>query len=112
MVRSRPIKLVIDTFHYFVGGTSPEDLVRTPGQELGIVHVNDIPDRPYAELTDGMRVLPGEGGADLRSFRRGLDGIGFDGWLSLELFNEDLWRREPQEAANLSWQSMQSMQAG
>ncbi len=111
-VQLHRIKLVIDTFHFFVGGTSREDLAQTPGQDIGIVHLNDFPDRPYAELTDAMRLLPGEGRADLRSFRRSLDGIGFDGWLSLELFNEDLWRRDPQEAANLSWQSIQSILAG
>ena len=107
LVRSHRIKLAIDTFHFFVGGTSLEDLARTPGEDIGIVHVNDFPDRPYAELTDAMRLLPGEGRADLSPLRRRLDEIGFDGWLSLELFNEDLWRRDPQDAATLSWQGMQ-----
>ncbi len=112
LVRSHGVRLVIDTFHFFIGGSTREDLARTPGRDIGIVHVNDLPDRPQAGLTDAMRILPGAGRADLRALRRELDAIGFDGWLSLELFNEDLWRRDPQEAAGLAYQSMQMIQAG
>ncbi|MGQ9780220.1 MAG: sugar phosphate isomerase/epimerase family protein [Bacillota bacterium] len=106
-VRRHEIKLVIDTFHFFVGGTTLEDLKKTPGKDIGLVHVNDFPDRPLAELTDAMRVLPGMGRADLRSIMRGLKEIGFDGLVSLELFNEELWRLAPQEAAGRAWQSLQ-----
>ncbi len=107
LVRGYEIKLVIDTFHFFVGGTRLEDLLQTPGERIGIVHINDFPEMPYHDLTDAMRVLPGGGQADLRAIRRALRKIGFDGWVSLELFNEEMWKLSPAEAASRSWQSLQ-----
>ncbi|MGE5551845.1 MAG: sugar phosphate isomerase/epimerase family protein [Bacteroidota bacterium] len=107
MVKKHEIKLVIDTFHYYVGGTRLDDLLATAADRLGIIHVNDLPDVPFARLNDGMRLLPGEGRADLSQIQAGLKKIGFGGRVSLELFNEELWRATPQEAADLSWRSMQ-----
>jgi len=107
LVKGYEIKLVVDTFHFYVGGTSMEALKGTPVERIGMVHLNDLPDVPYGQLTDGMRLLPGDGRADLGAIHRGLREIGFAGWVSLELFNEDLWRLNPQEVAHLSWKSLQ-----
>jgi sugar phosphate isomerase/epimerase len=43
------------------------------------------------------RVFPGEGSADVPAIMRGLDAGGFDGWLDLEVFSDDLWRLPPDE---------------
>ncbi|HHY46507.1 MAG TPA: sugar phosphate isomerase/epimerase [Firmicutes bacterium] len=107
MVKGYDIKLVIDTFHFFVGGTGLDSLAKVPANRIGIVHINDIPDLPYDKLTDAMRLLPGDGRAGLEPFCEVLKKAGFDGWLSLELFNEDLWKLNPQEVAAMAWRSLQ-----
>ena len=47
-----------------------------------------------------MRVLPGAGVLDLPAWLRAIrDATGYDGYVSLELFNDELRALEPAEAA-------------
>ncbi|HTN03542.1 MAG TPA: TIM barrel protein, partial [Planctomycetaceae bacterium] len=72
-------------------------------------HFNDAPaEPPRLEQHDHSRVLPGDGHLNLTQWLKNLRAIGYDGWLSLELFNEKLWARDPLEVAKLGLQKMQS----
>lgn len=81
-----PGPVVIDTFHWSLGGSSLDDLRACDPARIALVHVNDAPPGDLAALTDEDRVLPGEGGLPLDGFYRALLGTGYDGVLSLELF--------------------------
>jgi 2-keto-myo-inositol isomerase len=35
--------------------------------------------------------------------------IGYQGWLSLELFREDLWKRDPLEVARIGLEKMRAV---
>ena len=48
-------------------------------------------------MTDGDRVYPGDGVAPLADILRTLREIGFDGYLSIELFNPTYWKQDPLE---------------
>jgi 2-keto-myo-inositol isomerase len=82
-----PGPVVIDTFHWALGGSRPEDLRACDPARIALVHVNDAPAESMAALVDEDRVLPGEGTLPLDGFYRALLDIGYDGVLSLELFS-------------------------
>jgi sugar phosphate isomerase/epimerase len=53
--------------------------------------------------------MPGEGVIDLQKFVRLLKQIGYNGFVSLELFREDLWRADPLEVARTGLQKMRAI---
>ncbi|GMA60992.1 hypothetical protein NZD89_15185 [Alicyclobacillus fastidiosus] len=67
---------------------------------VGIVHVNDCPDDANREtIMDKDRVFPGDGILPSKKFAQLLDGIGYNGFLSLELSIEHF---EHQSALNVA----------
>lgn len=102
-------KVLVDTFHFHKGGSSLADLRALPGELVGLVHVNDVPSLPHHLLQDRHRVMPGEGSLDLPGFLSALKETGYDGFLSLELFNEDYWRAGPVEVAKRGAESLRRL---
>jgi sugar phosphate isomerase/epimerase len=96
-VGAKNLALTIDLFHFYTGGCATSDLLEIPGRMVNLVHIDDAPNLP--ELDDSKRVLPGDGSMDVQGFLGALREIGFDGPLSVELFNRDLWSREPDQVA-------------
>jgi len=96
------IGLIIDTFHYYTGRSTLDTLEDFPLDRLWAVHFNDAEPGPLETLTDDKRLLPGKGVIRLDEFARGLKERGWDGWLSVELFREEYWRRNPFEVAKES----------
>lgn len=88
--------IVSDTYHLMRGGGSLEELAALKPGELGIFHINDLPAEPPVEVqTDYDRVMLGEGTLDLPHVIDLLKHIGYYGPVSLELFNETLWEKDP-----------------
>lgn len=80
--------LLLDAYHLYRGGNSFAGLNLVSGNAMPIFHMNDYPAELAREkLTDGDRVFPGDGVAPLRSILEILYKNGFNGVLSLELFN-------------------------
>ncbi len=81
------VKILLDPFHMYTGGSDVTSLAYLSGANIGIVHVNDYPAVPSrAQITDADRVFPGDGIAPSRELARLLDRAGYRGYLSLELF--------------------------
>jgi sugar phosphate isomerase/epimerase len=106
------VGLLIDSFHARASCTPFEDLAKIPAQKIVLVHLNDAPDVPPWALQDQERLLPGDGALDLPSFVRALDGAGYNGPASLEVFNEDLRKLPPTEAARRAWSATQKTLQG
>ncbi len=105
--------IVLDPFHDFRGGAGCEEIVRLTAAQIAVCHFDDAPAQPPAhEQRDGHRVMPGDGIIDLGRFLELLEQIGYDQWLSLELFREDLWQRDPAEVARLGLQRMRQVCEG
>ncbi len=104
-----PMGLVIDTFHYFVGEHTVNDIGHVDPREIWLIHVNDCLKKPIDVLKDSDRVLPGQGFFDLKGFVTKLKLIKYDGWLSLELFNEKLWEENPITVAKNSFESLKKL---
>ena len=61
---------------------------------------------PREEQHDHNRVMPSEGHLDLVLYCALLGEIGYDGWFSLELFNEKHWAEDPAEVARLGLEKL------
>ena len=87
--------LLLDVYHLYRGGSGFDGLKLLSGQSMHVMHVNDYPAEPKPpEITDAHRVYPGDGIAPLGQIFRDLAANGFDGFLSLELFNRDYWQQD------------------
>jgi 2-keto-myo-inositol isomerase len=105
--------VIVDPFHAFRGGGSFETLSQLRPEQIAISHFNDTPSTPPREQQhDHNRVLPGEGHLDLKRWIGLLQQIGYTGWLSLELFNEALWARDPREVAQIGLEKMCAVAEG
>ena len=57
---SRPnVGLVIDSFHFYAGGSKIESINELDPERLFIFHINDAEDRPRDELEDRHRLAAG-----------------------------------------------------
>jgi sugar phosphate isomerase/epimerase len=102
--------VVADVFHMMRGGGSVDDLLTLLGDRIACFHINDLPARPApTEQTDADRVMVGEGIADLPRVIRNLRQIGYRGPLSLELFNRDLWAKDPAEVVKLGLERIRGL---
>jgi len=98
--------LVIDTFHYFVGEHSITELETIELKKLWLIHINDAIEKPYKELQDSHRVFPCQGFFNLEMFVNKLKEMGYDKWISLELFNEKIWQEDPFKVSKDSMDSL------
>jgi len=103
------IGLVIDTFHYFVGEHSINELDEIEPAKLWLIHINDAIEMPFKELKDSNRILPCQGFFNLEMFVNKLKTLGYDKWISLELFNQKLWEEDPYKVANDSMNSLKKL---
>jgi len=98
---------ILDPFHVFRGDGDMESILKLKSGQVAISHFNDTPDTPSREEQhDHNRVMPGEGHLDLAHYCALLREIGYDGWLSLELFNEKHWAENPDEVARLGLEKL------
>ncbi len=101
-----------DVYHVYRGGSEFDGLSVIAGTALHCFHMNDYPtDRPRQELNDADRVYPGDGNAPLSEIIKILRRIGFNGALSLELFNRDYWKQPAEDVARTGLAKMKDVVA-
>src|SRR6266404_1157250 len=98
-VNRRNIGLVIDSFHFYTGGSTIRMIDALDPKRLFIFHVNDAEDLPSDQLTDAHRLLPGLGILPLREIIGAFRRIGYDRVASVEIFRPEYWERDPFELA-------------
>jgi 2-keto-myo-inositol isomerase len=98
--------IVLDFFHMVRGQSSTiDELRRLPKEKIAIVHLDDVPYRkPFSEMTDGDRVYPGDGEIPLDEMLAALRDTGYQGPLSLELFNKEYWAQDPVHVVRTGWE--------
>jgi sugar phosphate isomerase/epimerase len=102
--------LVLDPFHVFRGGGSIESIARLQPSQIAVSHFNDAPaSPPRTQQRDSDRVWPGLGHLNLRHYLALLEQTGYTGVLSLELFREDLWAKDPFEVAREGMRHLQPL---
>jgi 2-keto-myo-inositol isomerase len=98
-VASPRVGLVIDSFHFYAGGSTIESIESLDASRLFIFHINDAENRPRAELEDKHRLLPGLGILPLKEIVSALKRIGYDAVTSVEIFRPEYWERDPFQLA-------------
>lgn len=103
------IGLVLDVFHMYRSGETIREMGRELVDKLFAFHVNDAPNKPISEVRDSDRVFPFEGVINLQAYVRDLREIGFDGPVSVELFNEKYWAMDPDYVMSRSMASLSQL---
>lgn len=106
--------LVLDTFHLFRSGDNNflnfEQAINEIGlnpDQVSVIHFTDTrKDVPREKQTDSDRRLPGVGQLDLHKFVTILHKIKFNGALSLNVYDQNLWNRPPMEVATEGYYRM------
>lgn len=97
---ARPnVGLVIDSFHFYAGGSRLESIETLDAEKLFVFHINDAEDLPRAELEDRHRLLPGLGILPLQEILGALRRINYDRVTSVEIFRPEYWERDPSALA-------------
>ena len=86
---------VIDTYHFYAGSSSFEAIDNLEPKKLFIFHINDAEDLPKEQLNDSKRLYPGLGILPIKEIKHHLDGIGYDGPVSVEIFRPEYWEQDP-----------------
>jgi len=106
------VGLVVDTFHFYLGNSSLESLQKVDPEKIFIFHINDSEDLPRNELQDKNRLLPGKGIIPLREIARGLQGIGYNKMVSVELFRPEYWEWDPEKLVKEARQTTMAVLKG
>jgi 4-hydroxyphenylpyruvate dioxygenase len=86
----RNVGLILDSFHTLSRGLDPETIRRIPGDRIFLVQVADAPklDMDLLSWSRHFRNLPGQGELPVTAFLSAVRATGYDGYLSLEIFND------------------------
>ena len=93
------VGLVLDSFHFYAGGSTLESIEALDPARLFIFHINDAEDLPRERLEDRHRLLPGLGILPLGEIVAALRRIGYDKVASVEIFRPEYWERDPRRLA-------------
>lgn len=87
--------ILIDSWHFFRGGSSLEELARLPAEMIAAWQMNDAPLAPVSDdvFTDMMiRLLPGDGDFNLAGLMQAIAATGTTAPGGIEVFSEQLNR--------------------
>jgi sugar phosphate isomerase/epimerase len=93
-VDSRMVGLNLDVGHVFCVGEDPAEVARRLGPHIRHIQIEDI-----AATREHRHLVPGDGAIDLAQFRRALDDVGYDGYVTVELYP---YLDDPSDAARRS----------
>ncbi|HEX7630072.1 MAG TPA: sugar phosphate isomerase/epimerase [Candidatus Methylomirabilis sp.] len=107
---ARPnVGLVLDTFHFFAGGSSLASILQVDPRRIFIVHINDVERAPRRRMHDALRLYPGKGILPLNGILQNLRAIGYAGGFSVEIFRPQYWKQDPLRVAREARTSSQAV---
>jgi len=95
------VGLILDSFHTLAVGTDVDTIRAIPGDRIFIVQLADAPAIPMDPLywSRHYRNMPGEGDLPVTDFMCAVAATGYDGYLSLEIFNDQFRGGSPRSIA-------------
>lgn len=84
------IGLILDSFHTLARDIDPNSIRSIPGDKIFFIQLADAPkiDMDLLYWSRHYRNMPGEGDLDVTGFMRAVAATGYDGVISLEIFND------------------------
>jgi 2-keto-myo-inositol isomerase len=104
--QAEDLGVCLDVFHYYTGPSKFEDLAYLTKENLAWVQLCDLSGTPRELAGDGDRILPGEGDFQLGPILDHLGRIGYNGYVSLEVLNPQLWRIPADRVADAGYQAL------
>lgn len=95
------VGLILDSFHTLARKTDVDTIRAIPGDRIFIVQLADAPliDMDLLYWSRHFRNMPGEGDLTVTDFMRAVAATGYDGVLSLEIFNDQFRGGSPKSIA-------------
>jgi len=105
------VGLVLDAAHIFLPLTPLAPIEKIPKDKIFLVELNDFPETTFdnRELLRNYRLFPGEGVRELREFVDRVQATGYDGVISLEVFNARYRAADPAFVAKRGMQSLEKL---
>ena len=107
------VGLLFDMWHWYTCRSTLDDVRKLSKEDVVYVHINDAPAGidPDDQI-DSVRCIPAETGViPLAELMRILDGIGYDGPVTVEPFSAKINAMEPQDAAKTAAESLDTVWA-
>lgn len=84
------VGLILDSFHTLSRGLDPDSIRAIPADKLFLVQLADAPafKMDLLQWSRHYRNMPGEGDLPVKAFLAAVAATGYDGWISLEIFND------------------------
>lgn len=102
-IGSPNLGLCFDVFHYYTGPSKYEDLAYLTKENLFAVQLCDLSGIAREMAGDGDRILPGEGDFLLAPILDHLKHIDYQGYLTVELMNPEIWKMKPVQVAEAAY---------
>ncbi|WP_420335999.1 bifunctional sugar phosphate isomerase/epimerase/4-hydroxyphenylpyruvate dioxygenase family protein [Roseibium sp.] len=105
------IGLIVDSFHTLGRKLSPDSLQSIPGDRIFFVQLADAPqiDMDLLYWSRHFRNMPGEGDLDVTDFLKAVAATGYDGPVSLEIFNDQFRGGSPEMIARDGYRSLMAL---
>ncbi|MCK7612681.1 bifunctional sugar phosphate isomerase/epimerase/4-hydroxyphenylpyruvate dioxygenase family protein [Roseibium sediminicola] len=102
------VGLILDSFHTLSRKTDPDTIRAIPGDKIFFVQLADAPafNMDLLYWSRHFRNMPGEGDLDVTGFMRAVAATGYDGVLSLEIFNDQFRGGSPKSIAVDGYRSL------
>ena len=104
--------ICLDLFHFMVGPSKERDLEHLPRERLFHVQLCDVAGEPRETVSDGARILPGEGDFPIEQLFAFLRQIEYDRWVSLEILNPRIWEIAPRQFGEIAFSSLRAASGG
>jgi 4-hydroxyphenylpyruvate dioxygenase len=95
------IGIVLDSFHTLAPGFPTAPIAAIPADRIFLVQLADAPqlDLDVLSWSRHFRCFPGQGNLPVREFMQAIDAAGYEGPLSLEIFNDQFRAQSTKEVA-------------
>lgn len=103
------VGLLVDTWHHYACGSTPEDIRKARGEQIFMVHTSDCPQYPPLQAPRAESFLPGDGAADIEGMLKVLKEIGYDGPVSVEVMAPRLQALPAQELVRRAKEATQPL---
>ena len=101
--------ICFDVFHFYMGPSKLEDLAYLTPANLFHVQLSDLADVPREFAVDSDRILPGDGDFQLQPILEHLRGIGYEGTVSIEMMNPQIWQIPPRQFGEIGMTALRKL---
>jgi 2-keto-myo-inositol isomerase len=101
--------ICFDVFHFYMGPSKLEDLAYLTPSNLFHVQLSDLADVPREFAVDSDRILPGDGDFQLQPILDHLRAIGYEGSVSIELMNPQIWQIPPRQFGEIGMTALRKL---